>query len=158
MANSPVTIAFNGYIELGINESLSKPRPNWTLFPPYSGSAWKSTRVQIRVRIFVRFHVRFAYKTNRDLILHPDSITTICLPISRKMYPSFICCTPLAPNRTQNRKANRTKNRTCRRPHTHNKKEAMFIVAQNKLIVHVSNARRSGFEWIYGDSDCVAGE
>jgi hypothetical protein len=43
------------------------------------------TRVRIRVRFPVRFHEQFAYKPDRDPILHQTPITMVCLQISAKI-------------------------------------------------------------------------
>jgi hypothetical protein len=75
-----------------------------------------STRVQIRVRIDIRFRAQFDAKELRVLILYPAPITTVCKDISDKIVPKFYCNPPLAPNRTPNRTLIRTRTRirTCR--------------------------------------------
>jgi hypothetical protein len=74
-----------------------------------------STRVRIRVRFPVRFHAQFAGRPDRDPILYMTPITMVCLHISGKTNEKFTCGIPLAANRTPSRVLIRTRNRTSRR-------------------------------------------
>jgi hypothetical protein len=61
-------------------------------------------RVRICVRIAIRFRARFVRKQNRDPILFLSPTTIVCLHISTTTNQKLNCWTPLAANRTPNRK------------------------------------------------------
>jgi hypothetical protein len=73
-------------------------------FDSNSNSKGLSTRVRICVRIAIQLRARFVRKQNRDPILCLSPITIVCLDISAKKYQNLTCWTPLAANRTPNRR------------------------------------------------------
>jgi hypothetical protein len=51
-------------------------------------------------KLSARFHERFAYKTERDAILHFAPVTMVCPRISENINLKLTCGTPWAANRT----------------------------------------------------------
>jgi hypothetical protein len=67
----------------------------------------QSTRVRIHVQLCVRFQVWFAFKPNRDPILHLKLISMVGLHISVNIYIKFKCNITLTANCSPNRTLNR---------------------------------------------------